>query len=165
MKKTLLTLFLGSIVICSCQSDRKEVREKDQEVPEVRTPEVTAEDPRAPKMPYETMVDEQSGQTKLVHSDSLSRLTPQQIIEAANIKYPQVRMTLVKVKRPTVFVRIADASYLTQQMGSAGAEAYMAEVTFSLTSIKGITQVDFNFQEGDHAGPGVYTRENFADLK
>jgi hypothetical protein len=165
MKKILLTLFLGTIVICSCQSDRKEVREKDQEVPEVRTPEVTAEDPRAPKLPYEISVDEKSGETKLVQSDSLSRLTPQLIIEAANIKYPEVRLILVKVKRPTAFVRIPDAGYLTQQMGSAGAESYLAEITYSLTSIKGITAVNFEFTEGDHASPGTYTRENFADLK
>lgn len=165
MKKVLFTLFIGSMVIYSCQSDRKEVREKDQEVPEVRTPEVTAEDPRSPKLPYEITVDEGSGQTKLVHRDSVSRMTPQQVIEAANIKYPEVRLVLVKVKRPTAYVRIPDASYLTQQMGSAGAESYLAEITYSFTEIKGITSVNFEFTEGDHASPGTYTRENFADLK
>jgi hypothetical protein len=39
--------------------------------------------------------------------------------------------------------------------------AYLAEATFSLTEFKEIEEVEFIFQEGDHAQPGIYTRERF----
>lgn len=165
MKSSLAGIFLGLLLWTSCRSDRKDVRQKDQQVPEVRTPEVTAEDPRAPRLPFQTVVDEQTGRTKLMPAEDVRDLTAQQIVEAANIKYPQVRLVLIKVDRPIAYVKIEDSNYLTQQMGSAGAESYLAEVTFSLTSLKGITSVNFEFPEGDHASPGTYTRENFSDLQ
>jgi hypothetical protein len=163
MKNILKVLYVSGMVVLSCQSDRKEARERDQEIPEVRTPEVTAEDPGSPGLPFETEINAETGETHLAHKDS-TRTTPQQIVEAANIKYPQIRLILVRVKRPTVFVRIKDAAYLSQQMGSAGAESYLAEVTYSLTSVKGITSVNFDFPAGDHASPGTYTREDFPNL-
>ena len=94
-----------------------------------------------------------------------TRITPQSVIEAANIKYPRIRLELVRISKPEAYVRIKDATYLTQSMGSAGAESYLAEVTYSLTAVRGITSVSFEFPAGDHASPGTYTREDFAGLR
>ena len=74
------------------------------------------------------------------------------------------KLDLVKEGMDIVFVKIDDANKLTQGMGSTGAESYLAELTFSLTELKGIKAVNVNFQEGDHAMPGVYTRDDFKDL-
>jgi hypothetical protein len=41
---------------------------------------------------------------------------------------------------------------------------FLAEATFALTEIEGIKAVNFNFQEGDHAAPGTYTRNDFDKL-
>ena len=164
MKKILPVLAAAALTLYACQSDRKEARERDHEIPEVRTPEVTAEDPETPGLPFETEVDPGTGETRLVDRDTV-RITPQRIIEAANTKYPQIRLELVRIKRPTAYVRIRDAAHLTQSMGSAGAESYLAEITYSFTSVKGISSVNFEFTAGDHASPGTYTREDFKDLR
>jgi len=37
----------------------------------------------------------------------------------------------------------------------------MATATYTLTEAKGINYVDFDFEEGDHAVPGTYSRESF----
>lgn len=58
----------------------------------------------------------------------------------------------------TVYVRLRHGERLTQQMGSAGAAQYLAEATFTLTSLPDVDSVDFEFPEGDHARPGAYTR-------
>lgn len=50
---------------------------------------------------------------------------------------------------------------LTQQMGSAGAESFMISTSFSLTELEGINNVSFDFEEGDHARPGVYNRNSW----
>jgi hypothetical protein len=47
-------------------------------------------------------------------------------------------------------------------MGSAGAESFMITTTYSFTELKGINYVSFDFEEGDHAMPGVYNRNSWA---
>jgi hypothetical protein len=43
-------------------------------------------------------------------------------------------------------------------MGTTGATAYIEAVTYTLTSLKNIHYVEFDFKEGDHAIPGRYSR-------
>jgi hypothetical protein len=68
------------------------------------------------------------------------------------------------VRNHTAFVRVLEANRLTQGLGSVGAKEYLAQVTFSLTSVAGIEYVSFEFEEGDHAAPGTYSRERFAEM-
>jgi len=58
-------------------------------------------------------------------------------------------------------IEIINAEYLTQRMGSSGAQAYLAYVTYTLTENSGVKKVNFIFEEGDHAMPGIYSREDF----
>lgn len=58
-------------------------------------------------------------------------------------------------------VEVINDEYLTQQMGSTGAQEYLAAATFTLTEYAGVKAVLFIFEEGDHAAPGLYTRDGF----
>ena len=58
-------------------------------------------------------------------------------------------------------IEVQNDDYLTERMGSTGAEEYLAAATFTLTEYKGIQSVHFLFEEGDHAVPGIYSRESF----
>lgn len=60
-----------------------------------------------------------------------------------------------------MFIRIPDSEYLTQRMGSTGAYEYMIAVTFTFTELEEIEFVNFDFELGDHAKPGTYTRQQF----
>lgn len=51
-------------------------------------------------------------------------------------------------------------------MGSSGAEAYLAAVTYNMSELKGVTYVDIRFKEGIiYASPGTYTRTDFVHEK
>lgn len=91
----------------------------------------------------------------------MTNLQPEDIVDAINLKYPEIKLTWVKLEGIKAYVNIADASYLTQRTGSEGAQAYLAEATYSLTELDGIAEVEFSFKEGDHARPGIYKRSNF----
>ena len=91
----------------------------------------------------------------------MSNLQPADIVDALNLKYPETKLTWVKLEGTKAYISIADATYLTQQTGSEGARAYLAEATYSLTELPGISEVEFSFKEGDHARPGIYKRSNF----
>ena len=91
-------------------------------------------------------------------------LNEQDIIDALNLKYPQIKIEAVSREGNKAIVKIANSVYLTQEMGSAGARAFLAEATYSLTEVNGIEAVDFRFEPGDHAMPGILTRRSFENF-
>ena len=97
-------------------------------------------------------------------TNDLSNVSPDEMVKAINSRYPEIQMELVKKDRDRIHVKIKDASYLSESMGSSGAQIYMAESTYALTEFKGIRSVEFVFEEGDHAAPGVYSRADFDSL-
>lgn len=88
-------------------------------------------------------------------------LTPANIIQLLNEVYPEILLQLDKVSNDTMFVKISNSKYLTQQMGSSGPEVYLADVTYNLTEIAGINFVAVLFKKGDHAQPGIFSRTDF----
>jgi hypothetical protein len=90
-------------------------------------------------------------------------LAAQPVINFINTSYPNIRLELVKTSGDTIYIKIPDAMYLTQQMGSTGPTLYFANAVYNLTEIPGITHVDFDFEEGDHASPGTLNRASFKD--
>jgi hypothetical protein len=88
-------------------------------------------------------------------------LTAGMICSILNATWPDVQAKVIKTSKDTIFIAIPQSDYLTQQMGSTGAQEYMVTATFSFTELKGIKYVSFDFAEGDHAVPGVYDRSTW----
>lgn len=85
------------------------------------------------------------------------------ILEFMNLRYPEIRIQPERQSGDTLFTFIGDAHYLTQQMGSTGPAMYLAELVYNLTELPGIRQVFVRFEEGDHAQPGLFSRDSFRD--
>lgn len=88
-------------------------------------------------------------------------LTLDTLVKAFNLNNPDVHMEFINRSKDTIFVKINDATYLTQQMGTEGAMAYITEVVYGFTILPNVKVVNFDFKEGDHAIPGNYTRDSF----
>ncbi len=71
------------------------------------------------------------------------------------------KLKLRNIKGRVVTVEVINDEYLTQRMGTAGADSFMAEATFTLTEYDNIKFVNFIFEAGDHAAPGRYSRDHF----
>ena len=109
---------------------------------------------------YDCMVDTII-KTRAVDRDTL---TPDKLINIINSKYTdRVTLAFLNISNDTIFVKIDNSEYLTQQMGTAGADEYMIETTFTLTELPKIKFVSFDFEFGDHASPGTYTRKYYLD--
>lgn len=87
------------------------------------------------------------------------------LVQLINNNYPEVQLELVKISHDTMYVKIPDSRKLTQEMGSTGAENYMASATYTLTELKNVKFVNFAMKIGDHAGPGVFSRDDFKRLR
>ncbi len=79
--------------------------------------------------------------------------------------WENVKLVLVKTSNDTLYVSIPDSEFLGQQMGSAGAQAYMASTTYNLTELKNIKYVNYDMEAGDHVSPGIYSRKSFENYR
>jgi hypothetical protein len=155
MKKLLRGLGL-ILLLAACQNTENKVVENTGSTVDDSTQEKTLE------LPYNAEYNENTQKLELKHNTAdVSKLTLADMVEAINLKYPEIKLQLVGAKDHTAHVKIDDASYLSEDLGSTGSNTYMAEATYALTEIAGITAVNFAFKEGDHAAPGVYTRADF----
>jgi hypothetical protein len=92
---------------------------------------------------------------------STDSLTQTNIIQLMNEAYPEIPLSFTKISHDSIFLKISKSNYLTEQLGSSGADAYIAEVTYNFTELKGINFVNISFKEGNHASPGTYSRTDF----
>ncbi|MFD2162543.1 hypothetical protein ACFSJU_09065 [Paradesertivirga mongoliensis] len=160
--RRIVYVLLAYVLVVSC-SNESENKVTDQDVADT-----VVEDAPAPinAPPYAVEYDQETQDLNLVRSkENIGKADVDDMLRVINAKYEGIKLDLISSKTDTVNLRIADASKLTQEMGSAGAEAYLAEVTFSLTELPGIKAIKVEFEEGDHAMPGVYTREDFKNVK
>lgn len=97
-------------------------------------------------------------QQRKVNADTLSAT---KIIQEVNSAWEGIRLEFCKISNDTIYVSIPSSDTLTKQMGSSGAYSYIASTTFALTELKNIHFVNYDFEEGDHLGPGTMKRADF----
>ena len=112
-------------------------------------------------------VKSDSGKEKLTPPNDikLDTLSSQHLIQLINENFPDIHLDLIRVSHDTMYVKIPDSKKLTQGVGDTGAENYLASATYTLTELKNIKFVNIAMEPGDHAEPGVYSRDDFKSLK
>lgn len=124
-----------------------------------------AETPVAEIYLWEAGLNDSTGllQMKKIISPVVDSLSVASVTGYINGEDSNIQLEYVKTSGDTVFLKIPDAEYLTQRMGSSGPTMYLAGVVYNFTEIPGIKYVNLDFEEGDHAQPGTYSRENFSN--
>ncbi len=92
---------------------------------------------------------------------SADTLTAEKVINEINASWDEVKLEFRKIGHDTLYVAIPESAALTQGMGSSGAYSYISSTTYSLTELKNIKFVHYNFTEGDHMAPGTMKRADF----
>jgi len=90
-----------------------------------------------------------------------SIITMRRVINGLNEKHPQVKLRLLKQSGDTIYVEVPDASYLGEQMGSAGSAAWFDDVVINLTSTPRINYVSFRMDTHSHAQSAVISRKKY----
>lgn len=88
-------------------------------------------------------------------------LTVEGVTSIVNTTWPDVQVQYRMTSGDTVYLEVPESTILSQQMGSAGAQQFLSSTTYSFTELAGINYVFFDFDEGDHAVPGVYHRNSW----
>lgn len=91
----------------------------------------------------------------------LKTATPTQLTKELNRLFTSSdlpRLSYIGQRGGIAFISIVDAEMLTQNLGTTGAQGYLAAVTFTYCSLKEINCVEVEFKAGQHAFPGRYCR-------
>lgn len=118
-----------------------------------------------PRYSWEALLNDSTGRLEMkkregIGPDSISAAA---VINFVNTKYPNVVLVFSGLSNDTMFLKIPEAEYITQQMGSTGPTLYFADAVYNLTEIPGVKYIRFDFEEGDHASPETLNRESFRD--
>lgn len=87
------------------------------------------------------------------------------LIKGLNQLYEHIYLQKDKLSNDTLYTFIKDSEFLSNGMGSTGAEVYVADVVMNLTEVPGIKYVHIDMEEGSHMQPGTWSRTNFARYK
>lgn len=104
-----------------------------------------------------TKVQNPTFQQAILNTDSL--------IKGLNERYEKVFLQKDRISGDTLNTFIDDSQYLSNQMGSTGAELYIADVVLNLAEVPGVKYVAIKMEEGSHAQSGIWTKQNFEQYK
>jgi hypothetical protein len=154
-------LLLVSVLVVSCKDSKKdsegELNEDSTESIVFSKALIDEKDPALWIYDYDADIPMKNWEIKDLN------ITSKEWIDFLNSQNKNVRLEYSKHSGDTLFVEIKESTFLTQQMGSAGADAYLSVATYTLTEAKNVNYVHFDFEEGDHAIPGIYSRQYYID--
>lgn len=87
------------------------------------------------------------------------------LIKGINQMHEGVLLQKIKQGHDTLYTVIPHSGHLTEEMGSTGAELYVADVVLNLTELPGVKYVHIQMEEGSHAQTGTWQKEDFAHYK
>src|SRR5688500_3061007 len=137
MKQLTAFFFLGFFFSCANNAGDK-IATNDSIVDSSQTWQATELD-AAPAEKEQYFIWEVDNNTKtLKKNPSLhpSFSSVDTLLMGLNERYPQILLEKKGLGHDTLYTAIKNAAYLTNQMGSAGSEEYIAQVVLNLTSVQ-----------------------------
>jgi hypothetical protein len=95
--------------------------------------------------------------------DSISK-THNELIGILNLRKPICKIDYIGLDGDTIRIKILEDEYLSEQMGTSGAENYIGETIYTLTENDSIKYVRIEMNYGSHANPGLYSRNDYKNL-
>ena len=164
MKKYSCLLLLVSFV--ACITKEKETISVTEELPDSvvinEAPAVLQFNPNSTLYVWKSSPDYTKTKNPGLNS---SILNADSLVKGLNELNENVLLEKIKTSGDTIYTEIKDSKYLSESMGSTGAEMYIADVVLNLTEVAGIKYVNIKLTEGSHVQPGVFTKDQFKKFK
>ena len=167
----MLCTILAASFICACNSNQNETVKKpaEEEITDTISSENSADSMRTivNRSMIWTVQPNESDNQKLIAPDStqIKTYSSEQLVNLLNQNYPDIHLDFIKTSHDTIYVKIPDSKRLASELGDTGAQNYLASATYTLTESNGIQYVNISMKAGDHAEPGVYSRNDFKRLR
>jgi hypothetical protein len=90
---------------------------------------------------------------KRIYAPLDSVTVAQALINGVNKTYGEMKLEFDRLAGDTLYVKIPEASWLTERAGNSGAEQYLSFAALNLLETKAVNHVHFDFTAGVHARP------------
>ena len=163
MKRILLLAAIAAVISCNANKEKANKSLSIETIKDSATVEPTLQyNPESKLYVWKanfdyTKVQNLTLQQAILNTDSL--------IKGLNERYENVFLQKDRISGDTLYTFIDDSQYLSNQMGSTGAEVYIADVVLNLAEVPGVKYVAIKMEEGSHAQSGIWTKENFEQYK
>jgi hypothetical protein len=87
-----------------------------------------------------------------------------ELIRILNQRDIEAKIEFANISSDTITIKIINDDYLTEKMGTTGANNYLAETVFSLTENNNYNFVKILMEDGSHASSGIYKRTDFPNI-
>lgn len=164
MKKIIYIILMASFMACNT----KEKEPENITILEQETDSVVVEETKLSFNPESKLyVWKSSPDYTKTKNPQLSNnmLNADSLIKGLNEMNENVLLQKIKISGDTVYTEIKNSQFLTESMGSTGAEMYVADVVLNLTEVPGIKYVNIQLVEGSHMQPGTWAKDNFKKFK
>ena len=94
-----------------------------------------------------------------------SILIPEPLINGIHQTWPEAGVYIKGQRVDTLIIGLKNESWLTDQIGNEGAEAFLSFAALNLLEMKGINHIYFDILPGMHAGADTWDDIDFADWK
>ena len=95
--------------------------------------------------------------------DSINIAEP--LLNGINDLWPEAGIYFKGKRNDTLLVGLKNESWLTDQIGNEGAEAFLSFAALNLLELKSINHIFFDLKPGMHAGADTWEDQDFADWK
>ena len=90
---------------------------------------------------------------------------PEPLMNGINNLWPEAGVYTKGKRNDTLIVGLRNEIWLTDQIGSDGAEAFLSFAALNLLELKGVNHIFFDVQPGVHAGADTWEERDFTDWK
>jgi len=164
MKKIILLAAIAAFISCSGNKEKSSTIEVEMETTEDSSmvEQAVVYNPESKLYIWKAEFDYTKLQNAIIQP---AILNADSLIKGLNEMNENVFLQKEKISGDTIYTFIEDSKYLAEQMGSTGAEVYVANVVLNLTEVPGVKYVSIKMAEGSHAQPGTWTKQNFVKYK
>ena len=163
MKRILLLAAIAAVISCNANKEKANKSVSIETIEDAATVEPTLQNnPESKLYVWKANFDYTKVQNPILQQ---AILNTDSLIKGLNERYENVFLQKDRICGDTLYTFIDDSQYLSNQMGSTGAEVYIADVVLNLAEVPGVKYVAIKMEEGSHAQSGIWTKENFEQYK
>ena len=152
MRLSFLLIMISAIVIsCSSNEDKAESTER---------PSWSSTDTI---IIWSSDADESTKKRLFIPEDSVN--IPEPIINGINNLWSEAGVYNKGQRNDTLIIGLRNETWLTDQIGNEGAEAFLSFAAINLLELKGVNHIYFDVRPGVHAGADTWEDQDFADWK
>ena len=152
MRLSVFVLLISAFLI-SCSSNEEEAD----------SAEIPSWNPKDTVIIWSADANQSTRKRLFMPEDSINMAEP--LINGIHDLWPEAGVYKKDQRNDTLVIGLRNETWLTDQIGNEGAEAFLSFAALNLLELKGVNHIYFDIKPGVHAAADTWEDQDFADWK